>query len=607
MKPADAARSSGRWTLLIACIFLAQLIWLGAYSAWDPDTWWHIKTGELILGSGSIPRTDPYSYVLAGREWITFEWLFQVLAYQAYAAGAETGLSVLKVLVLSSAFLLLFRLAGGGFWAALLLSFAALTARPYFLARPQIFDYLFLALYLDLLDRSRERPGPTAALLPFLQALWVNLHGGAALIGLGIVGLKALSLPFFPHHKEAQRWSPFTLWTALTAACAAAMLLNPHGVKIFSHTFATLAFPGKELIAEWAPLRSFLSWEGSFLAMGVLAAAFSWRSDRHLSLLAVVLAFMGMRQTRHLPLAILAIAPLAARALARLKPVPQGPKSALSAVLGMALLSGVFILSHSTYLTLVGRDMPDLPDHAIRYLDENKVGGRMFNPYNLGGYLIWKTWPRRKVFVDGRNVEYGPRFIHEALRWHLPDGWKRLDDRWKFDYAFIGNGPAYRAKALDDSPDWALVFWDDAALVYLRRTPGNDSLIVRDAYRLLQPNRVDFGYLDSRGKADAALAELDRAVRGSPLNVNASQMRAYLLGGLGRHAEALQTLEALIEKFPLKPGPYSSLGSCYEQMGDHDAARKAYERGLRVSRWAHDRISSAHLRQALGRLALKRG
>jgi hypothetical protein len=47
-------------------IFLSFLI--GAYKISSNDTWWHIKTGELILNSG-IPHSDPFSFTAQGNHW----------------------------------------------------------------------------------------------------------------------------------------------------------------------------------------------------------------------------------------------------------------------------------------------------------------------------------------------------------------------------------------------------------------------------------------------------------------------------------------------------------------------------------------------------------
>jgi tetratricopeptide (TPR) repeat protein len=602
------------WTALIPAALLAQVLWLGAGSAPDPDSWWHLKTGELIWQTRSIPRSDPFSYVLAGRPWTSFEWLFQVAAYLAYSAAGESGLAVLRAAVPAGAFLVLYRLGGATLWAGLLASLAALLTSGWFVARPQVFDFLLLAVFLTALEDRPGRPGRrTWILLPCLQVLWVNLHGGAALLGAGLVLLKA---PFGkgerpPSGDGGPRAAAAKEWLLLAGACLVVMVVNPHGAGVFSHAYATLFFPGRELIGEWRPVASLLSWQGACLAAAAAAAVWAWERQPHLALTTLALAGLGWLQLRHFPLAVLAALPLAARLLERLLPVRADRGRAFAAAALMLLPSTIFVALAAPRRHRPGAASAGLPDRAVRYLDDNGVAGRMFNTYNLGGYLIWRAWPRRQVFVDGRNVEYGPEFIAEAARWSRPETWERLDARWDFDYALVGNSPGYAAAVLDSSPRWALVFWDDAALVYLKRTPANAALIRRDSYRRLQPNQLTFAYLAEdlrdRRKAAEILAELDRSVAGSELNVNAAQMRAFVLAETGRPEDAVRDLQGVIRRFPRKPGPYMSLGWFHERAGRLLAARQVYEEGVRMAKWSGDDTSRAYLENNLGSVELRLG
>src|SRR5258708_34845155 len=36
----------------------------------DPDVWWHIKNGQVILAAHLWPTAGPYSFSFAGRDWI---------------------------------------------------------------------------------------------------------------------------------------------------------------------------------------------------------------------------------------------------------------------------------------------------------------------------------------------------------------------------------------------------------------------------------------------------------------------------------------------------------------------------------------------------------
>ncbi|MFC1649721.1 hypothetical protein ACFL2C_03365, partial [Patescibacteria group bacterium] len=41
------------------------------------------------------------------------------------------------------------------------------------------------------------------------------------------------------------------------------------------------------------------------------------------------------------------------------------------------------------------------PVDAVEFLKNKPTKGRLFSPYNWGGYLVW-NYPQKKVFIDGR-------------------------------------------------------------------------------------------------------------------------------------------------------------------------------------------------------------
>src|ERR1700742_4494237 len=49
----------------------------------DAGIGWHIRTGQLILGDHSIPRTDPFSSTMAGKPWFAWEWVFGAVVREA--------------------------------------------------------------------------------------------------------------------------------------------------------------------------------------------------------------------------------------------------------------------------------------------------------------------------------------------------------------------------------------------------------------------------------------------------------------------------------------------------------------------------------------------
>src|ERR1700689_4038769 len=58
----------------------------------DPDMWWHLKTGEIIWTTHTIPTTDLFSYTTNHYAYVPHEWLAQLLIYGAYRFAGYPGL-----------------------------------------------------------------------------------------------------------------------------------------------------------------------------------------------------------------------------------------------------------------------------------------------------------------------------------------------------------------------------------------------------------------------------------------------------------------------------------------------------------------------------------
>src|SRR5215813_819424 len=58
----------------------------------DPDLWWHLKTGEQIVTTKTVPHTDDYSFTKQGTEWVAHEWLSEVFLYGVFKFLGLTGL-----------------------------------------------------------------------------------------------------------------------------------------------------------------------------------------------------------------------------------------------------------------------------------------------------------------------------------------------------------------------------------------------------------------------------------------------------------------------------------------------------------------------------------
>ncbi|MBI5595163.1 MAG: hypothetical protein HY928_03635 [Elusimicrobia bacterium] len=589
---------AGGALLVLAVLFLA------ASPVRDLDTWWHLAAGRLIAASG-IPHSDPFSFVLAGRPWVSFEWLSELLFWAAWRTGGAAPLVLLCGAFSAAGYLMAWRSSGArSLWGAVMFGLAAAAARPWLVARPFVFDLTGIGLSALLLsDRAEGGLPRRAALLPVVAAVWANLHGAAGLIVSAMAASAAI---------QAGR-GPWRRWTLLTGVCAAAVLANPHGWGVLEAAWRTALYPGKELLKEWnAPwfeLRGPLgAW--ALAALGAIPRAWKNRSPWALWTLGALGAALWAQ--RSVPLFLLCAPACVAAAFP-----PPGPWRGAGSAARLAAAALLLGASSAAAVILSPRGAKgfglraEVPlAGAAGFLREESVAGPLFNEYESGGPLIFHG---TKVFIDGRNAEYPAEHFRSALSWHRPEVWARLESRWGFTAAALRRHPtgAWTSRVLDESPSWRLVYWDDEAMVYLKDSPANAERIRRLGYRLLQPGRGTNQWVEEAlgrpGQGGALAAELARSTRAAPGSVNAGVLSAYALARLGRLGEASAEARRVAAMVPGEPQPLFTLGWVLETAGDGAGAEEAYRRALAlVARPARAGVGADVLNN-LGRLAQKRG
>ena len=81
--------------------------------------------------------------------------------------------------------------------------------------------------------------------------------------------------------------------------------------------------------------------------------------------------------------------------------------------------------------------------------------------------------------------------------------------------------------------DWALVYWDDAAMVFVRREREFRALIDRAEYTVIRPDDLEHlrhRLLDEPDSRAAALLEVERALQENPGGLRATAISAIIRG-----------------------------------------------------------------------------
>jgi hypothetical protein len=452
----------------------------------DPDLWWHVRTGELILAERSLPRVDPFSFTATGAAWTNHEWLSDVLFAALFRAGRGEALTLLRFAVIATicgllAWLLLRRARVPA------LSLAILAAYFPFLSgllnvRPHSFTYLLTLAVLAVLEGGRTRPA-LFYLLPAVIALWANLHGGFLLgVVVALIGLGA-HLTGAEHPPRTAVGAPPARWAWLLASVLLAPLLTPHGTRMVSYLWAELG-ADHATVSEWKRLTELPALWPAYLAMvlpplGLLL----WRPRR--ARLTETILFLGsaVLAYRHLrflaPLAIFSslVMATALGAWWQERHDREATPALLERPAWLAALTALLVLwaaprwiSDWQRKGLALEVDPRLsPILATRFLAEHDLGPNLATRLDWGGYAIYHLWPRYKVSLDGRNVTVYPGdFVAAQIAAY--DGGAPLAGLGSFrvDAALVESaGPGF--EGMQRQPGWALVFRDPLSAVFLPR------------------------------------------------------------------------------------------------------------------------------------------
>jgi hypothetical protein len=506
--PGPAPSTLSRW-LRAATLLLASVGLLGLFSTEieDSDFWWHLRTGQYIVESHSLPVPDPFAYTTSvaaayrGEEQVrhfnlTHEWLSQVLMYAVYAVAGFPGIVLVRAVLLAClcglAGFLAARLSAS-FYVGIAAACATASLVVTFVAdRPGVVSFLGVAVFVTLLELRR---GWWA--LPPLALLWSNCHGGFPLGWVVLLAYCAETVPLLPGAawpRDSRR-----LW--LVTACAiAASGINPNGFGVASTLFAYRRSSMTANLIEWhapklwGPPYSF----DILLYAAALALVLSWRRVRvaHWILFA---AFAGasLIAFRNTPL-IGFLGPVLIAAYFPFRVKVPGLLAWLPAILVLAAIGVVIAQGRFLQLRVAAWT---IPAGAADYLLEHHVTGPMFNTYEQGGYLIWRVWPQERVFIDGRGLSetvFGDynRILYNAGSYsdQVVGPREELLNRYgvqvvvmnTMDYVSGALYPLALALANPAGTEWELVYDDSQAVVFMRRPPPGNPVLSNKLGRVLR-------------------------------------------------------------------------------------------------------------------------
>ena len=620
----------------------------------DLDLWLHLKVGKFVIEHGFVPGVDILSNSIAGQPWINHEWLFQVVIYVIHNFWGFEGLITMQVGIVLLTVGILLVLGYNSERQIIVIATLILVLFNYqmrFTIRPDIFSLLVFAIYMQILSTKLDQRWCVPALF-LIQVLWANMHGffffGPVFVSMAVLAeclKRNVKMPYEWNQigrltdDEYQRLQ--LIWFVVIGAC----FLNPYFIKGAVYPIEVLTnLSGdtktffKHIVELQRPLpggwQSFFSpGEYSHYRILIFVSFFSFIFNRRrldIGALLFWLAFLGFSLAAVRNLVFFSFA-------AYLVIIINTMNIHLDDILPLRFtqekfkhLTALFIkcwlifwmitygsqLLNNGYFDydtferkseFEGVSKRNFPYKAVDFLVANKVKGNFFNDFNSGAYLIGRTFPNIKVFIDGRTEVYGADFFNNKYMKIWREGEEKVFDELSTKYnltgAFLNSNthqiPDKVAKLFYKSKDWVPVYFNDDGLIFLKDIAQNKAMI--DRYRIdlkaWKSPEFDLQRLGSRpigphpqiNRAytlyslelyDAALQEIDIAAKISPEDAEIYKLRGKIYDAQKKYREAFENFRIVASHFPGDVDIRGKLGQAYENLGDFKGAVKQFQKTI---------------------------
>ncbi len=445
----------------------------------DPDIWWHLREGQWIVDHHAVPTTDPFSTYGAGRRWLAYSWLFEVVVYGLFRGFGLPGLVIytagIAALITWTLHAMLRRLQSDFVLPCILTATGILAMGPVLVhPRPWLLTIVFFITEVTLIHTAR-RSGRSGGLLflPVIFILWANINI-QFVYGLFVLALATIE-PLIERHQGAEppaqqlrvrsMASVFLLSTLAT-------LVNPYGFRVFLSVFdaVRLSQPFLFLQELAAPrFRSIFDW---LMLAVTLAAVFLLGRRRSIrpfpALLLVTGVFLSFRAARDVW--FVTVASLAVLA----EDWPGAPKDreTLPSFWRVAVVGVLAAVAVGTAWSRLGADRLEsevtrtFPAAAAAVVEQRGYSGPIYNHYDWGGYLVWRL-PRLLVSMDGRNPLHGDeRILRSIATWGGERGWDS-DPELLGAGIVIGESNSALVSLLRGDRRFDLVYEDTVAAVFV--------------------------------------------------------------------------------------------------------------------------------------------
>ena len=603
----------------LSLISLFFLILVGYFITWpivmyDTDLWYHLSGGRYFWQNGTIAHDAFFSYITPPKYWYNYYWLFQAVIYKIFQWAGYYGLIVLRCLLyfLTAFFISLFVLHRRENRTELLLGLSlfvcctlVILSRE-LLVRPHLFSYLFIVVFLYILECRKDK----VWLLPLLGVLWANLHG----IEYPVMFLIVFAYIAEIYYRQFRKITPRdaigkkTKWLLISVFYT--IFVTPGAIELVQSPFA-ISFQNAAhqhlYVAELIPFsfrnlfvfapvtpRGLISSVQNIIVL--LAAAFFlaglWKRKLRISH-AILFAGSLLLLARHgrftYEFTLLSL-PLLCYGIRLIAENDRFPRRLGDLALPVVVILFPILIFHNAFGSRPTYPFSEsnLPAGVVRFLNSHAPGGRILNEPNTGGYLPWALSQKFKIFMDMQMAIFSDAdFATAHNAFFDPNVFKAFIQKYDPSFISISLNRTDFKKVVSTDARFVPVFFDQAELLYVNRAHYGD-LADRYALKAIDPfsfREIRYGDLGA-DKLSQMFAEAARMVEQDPMNFSANQILCGISVFRRQYDLALSHADRIISRHPESSHGYALRADALFGMERYEEAALLYQKALAMGQTA---------------------
>lgn len=481
-------------TIIFMLVFYLSLFVMPYLINSDGDLGRHITIGQMLIDTRRVPAEDVFSHTMFGEKLILHEWLSDVLFSLVYRFWGMNGIAWLTSSIIAGTYALFvtglkhleikmhLRFLSGT--TAFLVGINHWHTRPHIITT---FLFAYLILVLNLYWKTSKKQ--VLYSIPLVMIIWANLHGAfiSALVQISIFLIASI----INRKKKATKELIILLLLSF-----AATLLNPYGLQMLTHSFRYLQLDYLINITNEYRSPNFhdmIIWPflATLLLTIIIKPSKSSKTDWGLLLTLLFWTASSLYSARNIPLYGLCASLYLAQTINQNEKYIQFIKqkkitdfdSVGNKANGWIWALGFAALIAITQSNGIKTDVlaqgnifsnERFPVKAADFLleNDNMPTGNVFNDFGWGGYLLYRLWPEKLVFIDGQTDFYGENLMRIHQQTYMAEnGWDKTLDAYKIDWVILPTD-APLARNLSLRMNWKKIYEDGTAIVFERIPPS---------------------------------------------------------------------------------------------------------------------------------------